>query len=135
MTDTSYPAEVSADEINELYQQARRLYGQKKYQESSTIFTLLTTLNPNIHYFWIGLGLSHQEIKQYETALVAYDMASWVDQSDPAPFVYAADCYLSLKGNQLAIQSLDKAIQRANDHQEYLAIKNEALKKRALLVD
>jgi hypothetical protein len=63
-------------------------------------------------------------------------MAAMADEKDPIPFIYAADCYLMIKGKQqavqsLAAQSLDKAILRAKQYDKYHPLMEDALKRRS----
>lgn len=125
--------EIPEADIQQLYFTACQLFQEKKYADSAKLFTLLTTLNPHANNYWLGLGLSQQNNLQYETALMAFDMALWADSNDPRPYLYAADCYLCLNGKQLALQHLDKAIKLASTQQQYQALKEEAVKKQTAL--
>lgn len=127
-------ASISQEMIEQLYQNALTAYQLGKYQESVSLFIFLTTLKPYEHRFWLGLGIAEQHNKQYESALVAFDMAAWADGTNPISYLYVADCFLSIEGGkELALQALKKAVELCGKGRRFLHIKQEAKHRQALL--
>lgn len=129
---TESPA-ISQTTTDQLYQTASRLFEEKKFKEAIPLYILLTTLNPYGFDYWLGLGLCEQQNFQYESALVAFEMATWTDDNHPAPHIYASECYTALNGKTLAKDALEKAIFKASKYEKYRPIKELALKKQQQL--
>jgi type III secretion system low calcium response chaperone LcrH/SycD len=104
--------------MEKLYRAAYTLFQQRRYQECSDAFTFLTTINPYVHNYWLGLGMSEQMVEDYEGALVAYAMATMTDLRNPIPHYHSANCYALLGDPDSAITSLDLAMERAANQEE-----------------
>lgn len=118
--------EFSAEKMEKFYQHAKFLFDQSKYKEASEAFTFLTTLNPLIPNYWIGLGLSELSQEEYHGGLLAFAMAIMSDVANPLPHYYTALCYRALLQPESALLSLDLALMHAGD--------DEDLHKRATLL-
>lgn len=113
--------------MEKFYQIAYKLFQHQQYQEAGDAFIFLTTLNPYVYNYWLGLGMSEQLSNKYDGALIAYATAILIKVENPLPHYHSASCYLALKDWVNAIASLDLAILYAGDHPEYAAIKKYAL--------
>ncbi len=80
----------SNEAMDRFYQIARSLLDSKKLKEASDAFLFLTTLNPHIPTYWLGLGMCEHLHEEYQRGLVAYGMASVSDREDPLPHYYSA---------------------------------------------
>lgn len=83
-------------EIEKIYAFAGRLYEDKRFQDASDVFFLLTLLKPNQYAFWVGLGLADQQLEGYRQALESYGYAMFLDLDDPQAHLYAAQCFYHL---------------------------------------
>lgn len=116
----------STDTMDKFYSAAYNLFQQQEYQKAADAFVFLTTLNPNIHAYWLGLGMSEQLCGGYHGALLAYAMAILTDVENPAPHYHSASCYRILQDSVSALQSLEMALQCSNDKPEFSYLKEQA---------
>jgi len=83
-----------SDELmQKLYQSALEVFHSKFYRESADGFLFLTTLNPYVYAYWMGLGMSQQHLEEYEQAILAYECATSADPDAPQPHFYLAACH------------------------------------------
>ena len=118
--------EFSDETIEIFYQQANALYQNHNYIEAIEAFTFLTTINPFIVNFWIGLGMSEQRLEEYGNAFLAYSMAMMVDASNPMPHYQTALCYRALMQPENALESLELALLHCKDD-EWNQIKEKSI--------
>lgn len=116
----------TSETMDKFYGVAYNLFQQQKYEEASDAFIFLTTLNPRVHSYWLGLGMSEQLNHEYDNALMAYSMASLLDSQNPIPHYHSAACYHELKDSRSALASLEFAIQIAGDQSTYSNLKSAA---------
>ena len=105
------------------YGAARHIFEKGRYYDAANAFTFLTTLNPYVHEYWLGLGMSEQMIEEYESALVAYAMATMTDMGNPIAHYHTGTCYYRLGDNASAIIALELAIEQAAEVEEHAEIK------------
>lgn len=109
------------------YQKASSLYGESRFQEAREAFTFLTTLNPFVANFWVGLGMAEQRLEEFNGALLAFAMAMMADSLSPLPHYHTALCYRSLGDPENALGSLDLALMRVMGNEEWSALREKAL--------
>lgn len=107
------------ESMEKLYKAAYGLFQQRKYRECTDAFTFLTTVNPFIHNYWLGLGMSEQMIEDYEAALIAYAMATMTNLKSPVAHYHSASCYWLLGDTSSALTALDLAVERAEAEEQY----------------
>ena len=112
--------------MDKFYRGARGLFEQQKYREAADAFIFLTTLNPYVHNYWLGLGMSEHLEEEYHGALLAYGMAMLSDSKNPLPHYHSAACYQALDDKTSMLVSLDLAINLAGNNQEYTHVKTQA---------
>jgi type III secretion system low calcium response chaperone LcrH/SycD len=114
------------------YDAARGLFEQKRFQDAADAFLVLTILDSNVYAFWMGLGASEQKCAQYESAMMAYAMATVTDPSNPYPHLYSSQCYAEIEDVLSSLESIDCAIECAAKSEEYRGVKEqvEGIKKR-----
>lgn len=78
-----------------IYQMANRLFEEKAFSQASAILFVLASLNPFVYAFWLTLALAKVQSKKYQEALVPLAVASLLDPDQPAPRIYACECYLA----------------------------------------
>jgi hypothetical protein len=76
------------------YDMALDFFKQDKKEEASSIFQLLTTLNPLVCDYWIALGITQRSLKQEEKALHSFKMASLMDSKNPIPRYNSIEIHL-----------------------------------------
>ncbi len=119
--------------MEKFYQIAYKLFQHQQYQEAGDAFIFLTTLNPYVYNYWLGLGMSEQLCNKFDGALIAYATSILIKVENPISHYHSATCYTALKDYGNAIASLDLAIMYAGDHPEYASIKKHALETKEAL--
>ena len=123
----------SAETMEKFYLTAYSLYQEQRYVDCAEAFTFLTTLNPYIHNYWLGLAMSEHMKEDYERALIAYGMAIFIEIENPFPHYHSAFCYIKLQDHDNALASLELAIQYASDVAEHQHLKQKAIAARKRL--
>ncbi len=113
----------SDDMMGRFYQIARGLLDMKKLKEASDAFLFLTTLNPHVPTYWLGLGMCEHLHEEYQRSLVAYGMAIVSDREDPLPHYYSAACHFAMRNYETAKVALEIAIRICADREECLQVK------------
>jgi type III secretion system low calcium response chaperone LcrH/SycD len=117
----------SDETMEKFYAVAYRLFQTQRYEEASDAFVFLTTLNPNVHNYWLGLGMSEQLNNQHHAAIIAYSLAIMTNADNPTPYYHSAACYRATGDLESALASLDLALECAGDAEEHSLIKQQTL--------
>ncbi len=117
----------SAEVMEKFYSIARALFERQEYDKAADAFVFLTTLNPYVHNYWLGLGMSEQLNGGYEGALLAYAMAILTNPENPAAHYQSASCYRSMSDTKNAILSFELAARCCGDREEYALLKDQAV--------
>lgn len=96
-------------ELEVIYNLAYTLYNQGHYPEAEKAFELLCLLEPSSERFLMGLGAARQLQKNYQGAVLAYNLAAATGNDDPMVAIRAAECYLALGWRQDAHIALKDA--------------------------
>lgn len=120
-------------QMEKFYGAAYDLFQEGRYQDAADGFVFLTTLNPYVHNFWLGLGMSEQLNEEYESAIVAYGMATMTDMESPVPHYHTAKCHYLMGDTDTALSFLNLAIELAADREPYTALKADAIATKARL--
>ena len=97
-------------QLNAVYSLAFSYYSTGRYDEALKLFKFLVMFDHMSQKFWIGLGSTHQMLKNYDEAIKAYAQASIFDLENPKPMYYAAICYIA-KGDKVSAASAIRAIE------------------------
>lgn len=108
--------DYSEDTMKAFYNAAYTLFQRQAYAESADAFFFLTNLNPYVHAYWLGLGMSEHLNHDHSSALIAYGMAALTDPQNPLPHYHAGTCYRELQDMENALSSYDLAIAIAEEH-------------------
>ncbi len=127
-------AHFSDETMAEFYQAAYQLFENKHYADAADAFLFLATFNPNIHDYWLGLGMTTQLLHDYEGAIDAYELAALCDMNNPVPYFYLAKCLFAIHDRESALQALDLAIEIAEDDKNYEELKEQAQHARDILL-
>lgn len=106
-------------------------FNQELYQESLSIFALLTTLDSGNAVYWMEFGIAAQKFQNYDLALRSYEAASGIDPSLIGAKLFAVECYLQKEQPDQAKQALQEAKQIADTTEvepEWLYLLNEISK-------
>lgn len=126
---------LSNENMERLYHDARKLFEEGRHSDAADAFLCLTTLNPYVSAYWLGLGLAEQAHRACYAALVAYAMAIVCDESNPTPYYYAASCHYLNNDIDEALQSVEMALDKAGESALYSDIRTRALNSRMTLLD
>jgi type III secretion system low calcium response chaperone LcrH/SycD len=101
------------------YLAAKSLFDRQEWKKAADAFLFLTSLNPYVHTYWFGLGMSEELREEYHGALLAYAMAILTEVFNPVPHYHSARCYLALGEKDNAVHSLEMAIECCKERDEY----------------
>ena len=127
--------EFSSETMNKLAQSAYHLFENKRYTDAANAFLFLVTLNPHVHDYWLGLGMSAQMCHDYEAAIDAYEMAAVSEVTNPIPYFYLAKCLFAVHERESTLQALELAIEYSDDIEEYAEMKRQAIAAKKLLLE
>ncbi|MDP1834865.1 MAG: SycD/LcrH family type III secretion system chaperone [Chlamydiales bacterium] len=123
----------SDETMEQFYNAAYSLMQKHRYKEASDAFVFLTTLNPFVPEYWLGMGMCEQINQDYEQALVAYSMVVIGDRYQPLAHYHSAACHHALGDNNAALRSLEKAITLAEGEPEFADTLEQAIRSKNLL--
>jgi tetratricopeptide (TPR) repeat protein len=101
------------DILLDMYEVAFGLFEAKRYTECIDAFIFLTTVNPNVGSFWLGLGSALQMDARLDEALAAYKIAITKDPERLDGYLYAARCCMQLKDYDEGARICDVALELA----------------------
>lgn len=116
----------SKETMEKFYSIARSLFERQEYNKAADAFVFLTTLNPYVHNYWLGLGMSEQLNGGFQGALLAYAMAILTNPENPAAYYQSASCYRSLDDKKNAIMSFELAARCCGENEAYSDLKSQA---------
>lgn len=117
----------SQETMDKFYAAARQLFQKQEYRDSADAFIFLSTLNPYVPTYWLGLGMSQQLEGEYQASLLAYGMVMLTDPKNPVPHYHSAVCYKAIGEREVTVSTaLDLAITLCGDLEEYQALKERA---------
>lgn len=118
---------LSDQMVEGIYGQAYRLYQTGRYKDASQLFRLLIMIKATESKFCLGLAACLHMMKDFQAAAEVYSICGVVDPHNPIPHFHASDCYIQLGDKLSAIVSLETAVKRAGEKQEYKTLKDRAL--------
>lgn len=121
---------ITPDELEAIYSVGFNFYQTGKFAEAEKIFRFLVLLNHLDSKYWTALGAVLQVQKNFDKAIEAYGMATFLDIHNSKSQYFAAECHL-LQGNAekalSALTALETYATSSPTSQEFLA-KGKALK-------
>lgn len=105
--------------LDELYVMAYNFYNNGKYEDAQHCFRMLVTADEHSPKYWIGLGATHQMLKEYKDAIGAYALASLLDKTNPYIHLYAAECFFALQQGPQGLNALKAVDQLAKGQEQY----------------
>jgi len=123
--------ELTDEQLEMFYQAASTLYNENRLIEAVEAFTFLTTLNPMVANFWLGLGMAEQRIEEHGNALLAFAMAMMADDKSPLPHYQTALSYRALGEKSSALGAIELTLLHCRgDEWGYVKEKALELKRR-----
>ena len=116
----------SDDLMEKLYGAAYEVFQEGRYHEAQDGFLFLTTLNPYVYAYWLGLAMSYQLMEEYEQAALAYECASGADPDSPLPYYYLAGCHLYLNAYDEALHAIKILKEKCAHKPEYKELLEKA---------
>ncbi len=101
--------DISDREMEALYAEAYTLYEEDQFTAAANGFRFLIILDPYVPRYWMGLGATQQLLNRFEKALHSYAVVTLLDSCNPAPHVYAHECYQALGNEEEAEVALARA--------------------------
>lgn len=117
-------AGMSDSSLEKLYQAAKYVFDQKRFSEAADAFGFLTMLNASKFAFWLGLGNSEFNLKNYKQALFAYAFVCRVNPEDYFCHIFSCRCYEALGDIENAINALELALYVVGDTPEKKELKS-----------
>ncbi len=101
---------MSDETLEALYQAAKSIYEQKRYEDAVDAFVFLTTINETRYPFWFALGNALYFCKNFDAACRAYTMAAELNPTDSTCLIFMSKCYEELCDFNNAVRVLDQAL-------------------------
>lgn len=112
LSDISWKAQLDISDqcLQMLYQGARALFEEKNYNLAEKAFFVICAFDPTQYAYWIGLGHSCFQERDYSQAINAYAMASTIDPENVWPHIWAANTFEKIKDFQYVKMALNNAL-------------------------
>ncbi len=121
---------IQRDEIEKKYQKAKALFENGFLKKAKEIFVNLTLKKPFNWEFWFALGATYEEEKNFDQAIISYNMSIVLNPKNAQSYLHLAECFLSQNNKKLAIENLKIAEKYAKD--SFLKDKIQILKEQNL---
>ena len=105
--------------LEEMYSLAHAHYDKGNHKESLSLFQFLAGCAPNSYKFMLGLAANLHQMGEYQEAFNGFTIALKLDDSNPLPIYYMADCLLRLGNEKDAIPLFEIMIEAAEHAPEY----------------
>lgn len=117
---------VSDDLLEQLYALAYSFYDQGKYTEALQLFHFITSVEPKLYRYVLGLAACYHQLGDYENASIGFFMALNLEEN-PIPAYYIADCFLKVNDYLSADNFLELSILLSDSKPEFSSLKNQSL--------
>jgi len=107
---------IPKESCNALYEEAKKIFEEGKFQEAISCFIFLTWLDGKQYDFWIALGHSYYHSANHCLAVKAYEIASHTNPNEVWPHIYSALCFEALCNQEEAKESILKGLEKAKQH-------------------
>ena len=112
LSGTSFKSSLNISDncMRSLYLGAENIFNNKEYEKAEKAFFALCSIDPTEFVYWIGLGHSAFQNKNYQQAINAYCMASALYPEDPWPHIWAANTFEEEKEYEDAKMAIGEAL-------------------------
>lgn len=104
------------------YNHGYRLFHSGNYEKALGLFLWLSKMEPLEYLYAFNVAACYHHMNNYEEAAARYILPASLDNNNPTPLFYMADCYISLKLPNVAIPILENAIKLAEGKPEFANI-------------
>ncbi|MEC9466368.1 MAG: SycD/LcrH family type III secretion system chaperone [Myxococcota bacterium] len=102
---------ISDEEMETIYALGYNFFTYGKYDAAKDIFTGLTAYAPYTAHYWRALGAVNQQLKDYQEAIAAYDMAIANDEHDVVSYVYRGESQILARNVPAGLDDLQTVLQ------------------------
>lgn len=102
----------SGETMAEVYEIAKSLHHERRYDEAINVYLYLIYLNPYVAWFWQGLGRSWKAALEFVSACYAFSVAINCEPLSLELYRDAVNCYLDMN----EYTSADLLLQHGIDH-------------------
>jgi tetratricopeptide (TPR) repeat protein len=126
-------AQISDSSLQLVEEIAKKKFAEEDYISCRALYLFLTVMNSKNFDYWQALGITEQELKENENAVVAYENGWLIRQDVIANRLFLAECYVKLQEPQKAFICLQCAKTLMEDQDqvetwsEYIAILEQAI--------
>ncbi len=110
---------LSDKEIDAIFLTGHFLYSYGRYQDSLSIFSVLTLYKPFTSRYWRAAGAANQALKQYPEAILAFDMAIGTNINDVVSYTYRGESKLYAGDQKGGVEDLKQAVLLGGANQEF----------------
>lgn len=114
---------ITNGQMEAMYSVAFNQFQKAAYDDAIQSFSLLCLLNPLEYKHMFGVASSFYKKGSYELASLYYVIAGRLDTSDPAPFLYAAECMFAVSDTKGSKKSLALTLSRIGDSPQYAPLR------------
>ncbi len=119
--------QVNGGLLEDIYSLGYGYYNQGRYKEASSLFYMLSHIDPTSYKYLFGLASSLHQQGDYENAAYGYCNAVVLDPENPYPFFYLSDCCLKGGDPESAIEALDFVLEIAEKKEGYRQLKERSI--------
>lgn len=105
--------------LEEMYSLAHAHYERGNYKESLSLFQFLGGCAPKTYKYMLGLAATLHQMGNYQEALNGFTVALQLDESNPLPIYYIADCFSRLGKEKEAIPLYEMMVKTAELAPQY----------------
>ena len=115
--------------INEEYEKATKYYEKMDFDNAIIIFSNLIKLISINQKYWFGLAACFHAKKDFKTALTLWHSTTILDNNDPYPYFYIAECLYYLKHDNKKIKKALMETKKRINNKELITQTNDLMKK------
>jgi type III secretion system low calcium response chaperone LcrH/SycD len=113
-------------ECEMIYSQGCAFFRQNKYEKAADVFSFLALYRPLEPRYMSANAMCQKLLKRFDIAVQLFTTVMSLDPGNPKPVMHAAECFLALGEEKVAIESLELVIAMAGDHAEHAALRERA---------
>lgn len=99
----------SPETCKSFYEIGSNLFKEKQYEDACCVFLFLSLLQPYTYEVWVSLGLCHQHLEDWFSAVYCFSLASVMNPDHIDPYIYGAECFLAANDKKNAKGNLEIA--------------------------
>jgi tetratricopeptide (TPR) repeat protein len=110
---------LSTETLRHCYELGQWCYAEKDFDDGRCLFGFLTSVAPYMPEFWVSLGMSYNQMGQYQEAIDTYKTAQELFVGDPSMHIHCANNYIAIGDNTCANIQLDEVNKIFDEHPEH----------------